>query len=93
MNDTGKWRSECRTGMLDIHTNNLVESWHNILKLRFLKGARKQHPDMLVYILLDESIEIIRLKFLLVFTGSLVQKARSLLPESVAVIIRNQKIR
>ena len=55
--------------MLDIHTNNLVESWHNILKTRYLKGSRKQRPDMLVYILLDEALESIRLKVLLALNG------------------------
>ncbi|RKF78177.1 hypothetical protein GcM3_066028 [Golovinomyces cichoracearum] len=69
MNDTDKWWSGCRMGMLDIHTNNLVESWHNILKSRYLKGARKQRPDMLVHILLDEAIESIKLKVLLALNG------------------------
>ena len=85
MNDTDKWWSGFRTvnkicfyedlvltnlqGIIDVHTNNLVESWHNILKSRFLKGARKQRPDMLVHLLLNEAIENIRLKVLLALNG------------------------
>lgn len=72
MDDTDKLWSECRMvskirsnedlvlkdlqGMLDIHTNNLFELWHSILNSRYSKGARKQHPDMLVHILLDKAI-------------------------------------
>lgn len=65
--------------MLDIHTNNLVESWHNVLKSRYLKGARRQRADMLVHILLDEVLESIRLKVLLALNGF--QRRRSNLAE------------
>ena len=84
MNDKNKWWSGFRTvnricfyedlvltilqGIHEIHTYNLVESWHNILKSSFLKGARKQRPDMLVH-LLNVAIESIRLKILLALNG------------------------
>ena len=56
-------------GILEIHTNKLVDSWHNVLILSFLKGARKQRPDMLVHLLLNEAIESIRRKVLLAING------------------------
>ena len=55
--------------MLEIHTNNLVESWHNILKTVYLKGARKQRIDSLVHKLLKEVLVDLRLKFALISNG------------------------
>lgn len=40
--------------VIEIHTNNFVESWYNTLKSLYLKGARKQHIDILVCRLIDE---------------------------------------
>lgn len=48
--------------MEDINTNNLTESWHNRLKTVYLKNARKQRPDFLVYKLLREALIDLRLK-------------------------------
>lgn len=56
-------------GMLDIHTNNLVESWHSILKMTYLRGFRKQRTDMLVYRLLREVLPDLRLKISRILRG------------------------
>lgn len=48
--------------MEEINTNNLVESWHNKLKTVYLKSARKQRPDFLVYKLLREALIDLRPK-------------------------------
>ncbi|KAI0995090.1 hypothetical protein K3495_g13091, partial [Podosphaera aphanis] len=58
-----------RKGMLCIQTNNLVESWHSILKMNYLRGFRKQRTDMLVYRLLREILPDLRLKVSLVQRG------------------------
>ena len=54
---------------MEVHTNNLVESWHNILKNVYLKGARKQRPDMLVYRLVEEVLQELRSKIALTLNG------------------------
>ena len=57
--------------MLKIHTNNLVESWHNILKIVYLKGTRQQKTDILVYRLLEEVLKNLRIKVALTQNGVL----------------------
>ena len=57
--------------MLEIHTNNLVESWHNILKSVYLKGTRKQRTDILVYRPLEEVLKDLRIKVALTQNGFL----------------------
>lgn len=48
--------------MQEVHTNNLIESWHNTLKTVYLKSTRKQRTDMLVYMLLNEVLIDLRKK-------------------------------
>lgn len=48
--------------MLEIYTNSLVESWHNILNSLYLEGARKQRIDILAYRLLEEAFKDLRIK-------------------------------
>ena len=55
--------------MLEIHTNNLVESWHNVLKSVYLKSARKERTDILVYRLLREVLVNLRWKVAQVTNG------------------------
>ena len=55
--------------MMEVHTKNLVESWHNILKNVYLKGSRKQRPDMLAYRLVEEVLHELRSKFALTLNG------------------------
>lgn len=55
--------------MLDINTNNYIESWHNILKTGYLGGARKQRTDSLIHILLREALPDFRLKVARVSVG------------------------
>ena len=55
--------------MLDIQTNNYVESWHSTLKWSYLRGARKQRTDILVHKLLNEYLLDVRLKVALVKNG------------------------
>ena len=55
--------------MLDIHTNNFVESWHSTLKSVYLGSARKQRTDVLVHILLHEVLPDFRVKVAKVLTG------------------------
>ena len=55
--------------MLDIQTNNFVESWYSVLKGTYLKGVRKQRTDFLVQKLLDEVLPDMRKKVALVLSG------------------------
>ncbi|KAI1001640.1 hypothetical protein K3495_g6560 [Podosphaera aphanis] len=49
-----KWWSGNRYNMLNINTNNLIESWHRSLKTEYLGSVRKQRIDLLVYLLLED---------------------------------------
>ena len=40
--------------MQDVHTNNLIETWHNVLKSVYLKDSRKHRTDLLMHRLLNE---------------------------------------
>lgn len=62
MNDTEKWWSRFRKGILEIRRNNLVESCHNILQSVHLKGTRKQRVDILVNRLLEEVLKDLWIK-------------------------------
>ena len=66
---SGKTSPNVYQNMQEIHTNNLVESWHNILKSVYLRSARKQRPDLLVYKLLREALMDLRLKVANVLNG------------------------
>lgn len=48
--------------MLKIHTYNLVESYHNVLKILYLKRIRNQRFDILVSRLLEEALKDLRIK-------------------------------
>lgn len=48
--------------MAEIHTNNLVKSWHNMLKNDYLKRTRKQRPYMLVCRLINQALRDLKLK-------------------------------
>ena len=48
--------------MQDVHANNLIESWHNVLKSVYLKETRKQRTDLLVHRLLNEVLNDLRKK-------------------------------
>ena len=54
---------------MEIHTNNLVESWHSILKSNYLRGYRRQRTDVLVYRLLREVLPDLRLKIARIIRG------------------------
>lgn len=54
---------------MEIHTNDLVKSWHNILKNLYLNGARKQHTGILVYRLVEEILQEIRRTIALTLNG------------------------
>lgn len=55
--------------MVGIQTNNFVESWHSILKMKYLQGFRKQRTDILVYRLLREVLPDLRLKVARILRG------------------------
>ena len=55
--------------MQEIHTNNLVESWHNTLKSVYLRGTRKQRTDILVYKLLREVLVDLHWKVVRISVG------------------------
>ena len=55
--------------MLDINTNNYVESWHNTIKSGYLNGLRKQRTDILVHLLLREVLSDFRVKVARVSIG------------------------
>ncbi|KAI9309927.1 hypothetical protein BX666DRAFT_2145619 [Dichotomocladium elegans] len=48
-----KWSRAWRQHNYHIDTNNFIESWHQSLKEVYLKGLKRQHVNVLVYILWD----------------------------------------
>lgn len=64
---------------MEIHTKNLVESWHNTLKNVYLKGARKKRTDILLYTLAEEMLQVIRR--IIAFTLNDFQRRRTSLAE------------
>ena len=48
--------------MQDFHTNNLIESWHNVLKSVHIKDTRKRRTNLLVHRLLNEVLIDLRKK-------------------------------
>ncbi|KAF8923285.1 hypothetical protein BGZ47_004895, partial [Haplosporangium gracile] len=47
-----------------IDTNNYVESWHNALKMYFLKDKQKRRADMVVYVLVKSVLSFYQRKCL-----------------------------
>lgn len=56
-------------GMMEIHNNNLVECWHNILKNTYPKDARRQRPGTLVFDLVEEAHHEMGSKIVLSLNG------------------------
>ncbi|KAI9492511.1 hypothetical protein BDB00DRAFT_788658 [Zychaea mexicana] len=52
-NKKEKWSNTWRHQNLNIDTNNYIESWHHTFKESYLSTLKKQHVDVLVYILWD----------------------------------------
>lgn len=48
--------------MLEINTNNYIETWHNTLKSSYLGRFRKQRTDILIHLVLREVLPDFRIK-------------------------------
>lgn len=89
--------------MLEINTNNYVESWHNNLKSGYLGGSRKQRTDILVHLLLREVLPDFRVKVARVSMGlerrrlsnsekAQLQKCKEISSETAASLVRHSVV-
>lgn len=89
--------------MLEINTNNYIETWHNTLKSGYLGSFRMQRTDVLIHLLLREVLPDFRIKVARVTFGlerrrfsdaekAQHKKSTELSPETAASLVRRNII-